>query len=49
MIGFIGTFSQFQPVMTAHNQLLCTSRFIPCWTTNVFPSAMMNEEFLLTP
>jgi hypothetical protein len=41
MIGFIGASLQFQPIVTAHNQLLSNkTRSIPYWTTNVFSSTV---------
>jgi hypothetical protein len=52
MIGFIGTSLQLQSIMTAHNQWLPKTRFIPYWTarTSVFLWLwwMTNEESLLT-
>jgi hypothetical protein len=39
---------QLQSIMTAHNQWLSMTSSIPCWTTSVFSSTMMNDESLLT-
>jgi hypothetical protein len=48
MIGYIDTSLQLQSIMTAHNQLLSTTRSHPCWTISVLSSAVTNDESLLT-
>jgi hypothetical protein len=48
MIGFIGTSSQLQSIMTAHNQWLSKTRSIPCWTTGVCSSTVINDERRIT-
>jgi hypothetical protein len=45
MIGFIGNSLQLHPIMIAHNQLLSTTRSIPCWITSVFSSIVTNNEW----
>jgi hypothetical protein len=40
MIGFIGTSSQLQPIMTAHYQWLPKTRSNPYWATSVFSSTV---------
>jgi hypothetical protein len=44
MIGFIGTSLQLEPIITAHNQWLSTTRSIPYWTTSVFSFTVTNDE-----
>jgi hypothetical protein len=44
MIGFIGTSLQLHSILTAYNQWLSTSRWIPFWTTSCFTSTVTNDE-----
>jgi hypothetical protein len=41
-IGCIGTSLQLQSIITAHNQWLSKTRSVPCWTTNVFSSTVID-------
>jgi hypothetical protein len=44
MTGFTGSSLQLHSIVTAYNQWLSTTRFIPCWTTSVFSSTVTNNE-----
>jgi hypothetical protein len=44
MTGFIDTSLQVESIITAHNQFLSTTRYIPYWTTSVFSSTATNHE-----
>jgi hypothetical protein len=48
MTGFIGISLQLQLIMTAHTQWLSKTSSIPYWTTSVFSSTVMNDEWLFT-